>query len=202
MLSGVQPEDLDFQVNCIFKELAGHFDIVTSMFSPALKCHAKESCKWLCSSEMSDFAKQLATLVQSQQEELTPKAKKVTGPLRSTHAKLILPIAKELQAEKEEAKEESEPQHRKPHTVSMTMSCHNVPDGAVATKSKCCQGKVLPQTTANGVLPEEHNLDKVVSNTITIDDTLLILGCLSVQLLPALETQAHRVSPSQGHAQV
>ena len=113
---------------------------------------------------MLDLAKQLAVLTQLQEEEPTPKAKKTAGPSRSTHAKAAPPIVKELQAEKDGAEEESEPQRKKPRTTRMTVT----PRAAPVLKPKRCQGEVLPQTDVNGVVPEECDLDKVVSGTILL----------------------------------
>ena len=170
MSLSVQPEFLDAQVDRAFQELDGRFDVanatdledIASVFGPALERRAQESRKRSRSSEMSDLAKRLAALAQSQEEEPTPKAKKTAGPSRSTRAKAAPPIAKEPQAEKDGAEDESEPQRKKPRTARMTVT----PRAAPAPKPKRRRGEVPPQTDANGVVPEERDLDKVVSSAI------------------------------------
>ena len=176
MSRGVQPESLDSEIDRAFKELDGRFDIadatdvdiVASVFGPVLERRVQESRKRSRSSEMSDLARRLAALAQSQEDEPTPKAKKTAGPSRSTRAKAALPVAKESsQVEKDGAEEESEPQRKKPRTARMTVT----PRTAPAPKPKRRRGEVPPQTDANGVVPEERDLDKVVSSAILISVT-------------------------------
>lgn len=178
MSSGVQPEFLDAQVERAFTELGGHFDIaaandlevVALVFGPALERRAQESRKRSRSSEMSDLARRIATLAQSQDEESTPKAKRSAGPARPTRAKPVPSVAKTSQVEKEGADDESEPQRKKLRTGRMTTTIRERP----ATKPKRRRGEVPPQTDANGVVPEERDLDLVVSNAILIHDARLI----------------------------
>ena len=170
MSRGVQPESLDSEVDRAFKELDGRFDIadatdvdiVASVFGPVLERRVQESRKRSRSSEMSDLARRLAALAQSQEDEPTPKAKKTAGPSRSTRAKAAPPVAKEPQAERDGAEDESELQRKKPRTTRMTVT----PRAAPAPKPKRRRGEVPPQTDANGVVPEERDLDKVVSSAI------------------------------------
>ena len=180
MSSGVQPEFLDAQVDRAFTELEGHFniadatdlDVVGLVFGPALERRAQESRKRSRSAEMSDLARRIAVLAQSQEEEPTPKAKKTAGPSRVTHAKQGSSVAKKSQAEKEDADDESEPQRKRPRTGRMTTTVRQQP----APKPKRRRGEVPPQTDANGAVPEERDLDKVVSNATPIMNALLIPG--------------------------
>ena len=141
MASSVQPAFLDAQVDRALQELDGRFDvadaldseIVASVFGPALERRAQESRKRSRSSEMSNLAKRLAALAQSQEDEPTPKAKKTAGPSRSTRAKPAPPAEKEPQAEKNGAEGESEPQRKKPRTTRMTVT----PRTAPPPKPKC-----------------------------------------------------------------
>ena len=87
MSSGVQPEFLDAQVDRVFTELEGRFNVagatdlgvVALVFGPALERRAQESHKRSRSAEMSDLARRIAVLAQSRDEEPTPKAKKTAG---------------------------------------------------------------------------------------------------------------------------
>ena len=176
MSSGVQPEFLDAQVDRAFTELEGHFniadatdlDVVGLVFGPALERRAQESRKRSRSAEMSDLARRIAVLAQSQEEEPTPKAKKTAGPSRVTRANQGSSVAKKSQAEKEDADDESEPQRKRPRTGRMTTTVRQQP----VTKPKRRRGEVPPQTDANGAVPEERDLDKVVSSATPIRDTL------------------------------
>ena len=180
MSSGVQPEFLDAQVDRVFTELEGRFNIadatdlevVALVFGPALERRAQESRKRSRSAEMSDLARRIAVLAQSQDEEPTPKAKKTAGPSRATRAKAASSVAKKSQVEKEDADDESEPQRKRPRTGRMTTTVRQQP----APKPKRRRGEVPPQTDANGAVPEERDLDKVVSNATPIMNALLIPG--------------------------
>ena len=96
------------------------------------------------------------------------KAKKTAGPSRVTRAKQGPSVAKKSQAEKEDADDESEPQRKRPRTGRMTTTVRQQP----APKPKRRRGEVPPQTDANGAVPEERDLDKVVSSATPIHDTL------------------------------
>ena len=175
MSSGVQPEFLDAQVDRVFTELEGRFnvadatdlEVVALVFGPALERRAQESRKRSRSAEMSDLARRIAVLAQSQEEEPTPKAKKTAGPSRATRAKVASSVAKKSQVEKEDADDESEPQRKRPRTGRMTTTVRQP-----APKPKRRRGEVPPQTDANGAVPEERDLDKVVSSATPISDTV------------------------------
>ena len=180
MSSGVQPEFLDAQVDRVFTELEGRFnvadatdlEVVALVFGPALERRAQESRKQSRSAEMSDLARRIAVLAQSQDEEPTPKAKKTAGPSRATRATAASSVAKKSQVEKEDADDESEPQRKRPRTGRMMTTVRQQP----APKPKRRRGEVPPQTDANGAVPEERDLDKVVSNATPIMNALLIPG--------------------------
>ena len=180
MSSGVQPEFLDAQVDRVFTELEGRFnvadatdlEVVALVFGPVLERRAQESRKRSRSAEMSDLARRIAVLAQSQDEEPTPKAKKTAGPSRATRAKAASSVAKKSQVEKEDADDESEPRRKRPRTGRMTTTVRQQP----APKPKRRRGEVPPQTDANGAVPEERDLDKVVSNATPIMNALLIPG--------------------------
>ena len=144
---------------------------------------------------MSDLARQLEQLAQSKGEEMTPKAKKTAGPSRSTRAKPAPSVAQESQAEQEDEEDESESRRKRPRTAKATAASRAEP----ATRRRRRRGEVPPQVGSDGVVLEERDFDKVVSNLTPIAAALLIPVRLQVRPLSQLKARSSRVSlPRRG----